>query len=314
MDNNKLCHIIGLNSTNKKHLIDQINKKEFNIIDIDSINQQILDDPQMDKLYKQFIKLKDDKNDKFKEVDKKMTTFWERTFDDKINEQLSKKKKNIFIGLNNHYKISTKKINLNTQNNFIIASNNVEETKLIIESNLDTNRTNIINGNFPLEYLNFDFLLKKRETLINSYIKSGYIEKKMDDIINILKVLENDITSDKLWISLKEPYNVNSKLYPKNNIIYAYNDPTVALIESFDFEPNEVLITKTATENDSASLSIKELKQNTLEKLKKKRFLYWVDKNPFLPYDNNKTKYFTQLPVSIKNKEKINNVYEYLGI
>lgn len=308
---NLTCHIIGINSKNKKKFNEKINKKEFNIIDLDIINQNIIADEFLDKLYKSFVKLKEDKNDKYKEIDKKMTNFWENKFNEKLNQELSEKKKNIFIGMNSHYKISSKKISLETKNNFIVKSDPNEEIKLIIENNLDTNRLNIINGNFPLEYLNHDFLTKKREALLNTYIKSGYLEKSLDDIIIILQALENDNSTNELWISMKQPYNLNSKIHPKNNITYAYNDPTIALIESFDFDENE-LEKNLVTENDTTSLSIKEIKPKCLEKLKNKRFLYQVDKNTFLPLD--KTKYFTQTPVDIKNKQKINNVYEYLGI
>jgi hypothetical protein len=314
MENIKLtCHIIGLNAKNKKIFTNKINKKEFNIIDLDDINQYIIADAILDKLYRSFIKLKEDKNDKYKEIDKKMSNFWENKFNEKLNEEISFNKKNIFIGMNSHYKVPSKKISLQTKNNFIVKTDPNEEIKTIIENNLDSNRSNIINGNFPLEYLNYDFLMKKRETLFGTYIKSGYLEKNLEEIIMIIQAIETDKNSNELWISMKQPYNLNSKIHPKNNIIYAYNNPTIALIESFEFNDDEIE-KNLITENDSTSLSIKEIKPMCLEKLKSKRFLYQVDKNTFLPIDNYKTKYFTQAPVDIKNKEKITNVFEYLKI
>lgn len=306
------CHIIGLNSINKKQIYDNFTN-HYNIIDLDTINQAILNDKQLDKFYIQFMKLKEMKNDKYKEVEKKMSTYWNITFQEKLNEMLSKKKKNIFVGMNNHYKLQSKKINLNTKNNFIVKKDPSEEIKLIIANNLDTNRENIINGQFPLEYLDFNFLLKKREALMNTYIKDGYLEKSLEEIINILKAMINDNNKDELWISLKEPYNVNSKIYPQDKVLYAYNDPSIALIESFSFDNNEIekIIT---TENDSTSFNLKEIKPHSLDKLKKKRFLYAVDKYGFMPSDNTKTKYFTQVPVEVKGRKKIHNVYEYLGM
>lgn len=129
---NLTCHIIGLNIKTKKFFIENIDSKQFNIIDLDQINNNIVTDPKLDKLYEQFIKLKEIKNDKYKEVEKKMTLFWENSFHEKINETISKKKKNIFIGANNHYKIPSKKISLNTKNNFIILTDSKEEVKLSI--------------------------------------------------------------------------------------------------------------------------------------------------------------------------------------
>lgn len=156
--------------------------------------------------------------------------------------------------------------------------------------------------------------MKKRQALIESYLKNGYIEKKLDDIIIILQSLSKDNNNDNLWISLKEPYNVNSKIYPTDNIIYAYNDPTIALIESFNFDPDEVEKILTITDNQTTSLSLKKIKPNSLNKLKKKRFLYSVNKNEFLPFDGTNTKYFTQTHIEVKHKEKITNVHNYLGI
>ena len=43
------CHIIGMNP---------YVKKIFNIVDLDSLNQKILKNPNLDKLYKQYQKLK----------------------------------------------------------------------------------------------------------------------------------------------------------------------------------------------------------------------------------------------------------------
>ena len=239
-----------------------------------------------------------------------MTIYWESEFYKKINEVATDKKNNIFIGSNTHYKISSKRVNLNTTNNFIIKSDLVEEIKLIIKTNLDTYRDQIINGLFPLEYLDTKFLIKKKELIISSYKKQGYIEKTFEEIINILKTVCKTKDKNELWISLKEPYNVDTKIYPKDNsTIIAYSQPEFAIIDSFSFSDDE--IQKTIS-NDA--LSIKEIKENSLLKLKKKRYLYMVDKSNFLPFENDENKYFSQSPILIKGKEKIESVYEYLKI
>lgn len=303
-----ICHIIGLNSQLKKNLDDL--KNDFNIIDLDIINQQIVSDDYLNNLYEKFEKLKKEKNDKYKDVEKKMTIYWESEFYKKINEVATDKKNNIFIGSNTHYKISSKRVNLNTTNNFIIKSDLVEEIKLIIKTNLDTYRDQIINGLFPLEYLDTKFLIKKKELIISSYKKQGYIEKTFEEIINILKTVCKTKDKNELWISLKEPYNVDTKIYPKDNsTIIAYSQPEFAIIDSFSFSDDE--IQKTIS-NDA--LSIKEIKENSLLKLKKKRYLYMVDKSNFLPFENDENKYFSQSPILIKGKEKIESVYEYLKI
>ena len=173
-----ICHIIGLNSQLKKNLDDL--KNDFNIIDLDIINQKIVSDTYLNNLYERFEKLKKEKNDKYKDVEKKITIYLESEFYKQINEVASSKKKNICIGSNIHYKMSSKRINLNTTNNFIIKSDLLEEIKLIIRTNLDTYKEQIINGEFPLEYLDSKFLIKKKELIITSYKKLGYIEKTFE--------------------------------------------------------------------------------------------------------------------------------------
>ena len=189
----------------------------------------------------------------------------------------------------------------------------IEDVKLTIENNLNLNKQNIINGLYPLEYINFENIKKKKENIINSYIKINYIGKSFDEIVNILKTTSNIKNNNGLWICLRDPYNVDSKIYPQNTPIIAYSEKEFALIDSFDLKEDEVekII---STENDTPTISLKEIKENSLNKLKKKRFLYYVDKDNFLPYENNINKYFTNTPVKVKHAEKITNVYDYLAI
>jgi hypothetical protein len=309
---NYICHIINLNNKDKKKFIDEF-QSDFNIIDLDKINNIVISDDRLDKLYLKYEKLKNSKNDKFKEIDKQITQFWETQFIENIISASSKSKKNILIGLNYHYKNISKKINLNTSNNFIINVNLIEDVKLTIENNLNLNKQNIINGLYPLEYINFENIKKKKENIINSYIKINYISKSFDEIVNILKTSSNIKNNNGLWICLRDPYNVDSKIYPQDAPIIAYSEKEFALIDSFDLKENEVekII---STENDTPTISLKEIKENSLNKLKKKRFLYYVDKDNFLPYENNINKYFTNTPVKVKHAEKITNVYDYLAI
>lgn len=308
---NYICHVINLSNKDKKLFLEEF-KNDYNIIDLDKINNSILNDDRLNKLYLKYEKLKNTKNDKFKEIDKQITDFWETQFIEKIVKESSKNKKNIYIGLNYHYKNISKKINLNTCNNFIINTNINEDVKAAIEYNLDTYRESIINGCYPLEYLNFDNIKKKKEAILASYIKLNYLSKNIDEVINILKTL-NKTKNNGVWICLRDPYNIDSKIYPINNPIVGYSEKELALIESFDLKDNEVekIIT---TEKDTPTVSLKEIKENALNKLKKKRFLYYVDKDTFLPYENNLNKYFSTTPVKVKFVEKVSNVHNYLSI
>ena len=296
--NNISCHLIGLNPYNKKELVDTIPKTIFNVIDLDTINMEILKTPEIDKMYKQYTKLKEDKNDKFKEVDKKMSTYWENNFIDMIQDQVKPKKINILIGQNNHYKSLAKRVPIECTNRFIIKSSDTD-IKSLIKYNLETYQEDIINGSYPLEYIDYKQLQKKRNILDTTYKKIGYIEKTTEQVKMMLDLLEKtrDTKGSELWISMKEPYNVNSLIHPKNNnMITAYNDPTNAILSSMNINSNID--------------ELHSIKISNPKKLKTRRFVYMVDSKSFISEDNNK--FFSQIPVKILAKQKIDSVYDFL--
>ena len=142
----------------------------------------------------------------------------------------------------------------------------------------------------------------------NSYLKSGYLEKTIPQINTILNLLsKKKIKGNNLYISLRDSYNLNSKIHPKKNSkIFAYSEPVLALLGSFRFDEKELV--KSYHKN---RVKIKEKKNGILKKLKKKRFLYLVDTKTFIPHEKgNNVKFFSQAPVVIKDKEQIDNVYD----
>lgn len=306
------CHLVGLNPYAKKDFISNLNEKIFNVIDLDDINQEILKDKQLDKMYHQFQKLKSDKNDKYKEVDKKMSQFWEKNFIDGIEKQISPKKINILVGQNNHYKSLNKRVNIDCTNKFIVKSDTDEEVKAWIKYNLDNYREEIIQGNFPLDYINYDFLHKKRLAIESIYKKIGYIEKSLEQINTIINLIESSTkkTSQEIWVSMKEPYNIGSLIHPKvneSNKITGYSEPNIALLGSINFTNGEVKKTF-----DGEEITLKEIKPQSMKKLKTRRFLYLVDSKTFIPHETgNGKKFFSQVPVKVLAKEKIDNVYGY---
>jgi hypothetical protein len=302
------CHLIGFNPYTKKDFVDQLNKKIFNVIDLDSINQEILRDPQLDKMYKQFQKLKEDKNDKFKEVDKKMSQFWEKNFMEKVDAQVNEKRMNILIGQNNHYKSLTRRVNIDCTNKFIVKSDVDQEVKAWIKYNLETYKEDIIEGNFPLEYINYEYLHKKRLSIESTYKKIGYIEKSLNQLKTIVNLIENSTKSNgnEIWVGMKEPYNINSLIHPKtNDKIVGFSDPNMALLGSINFSQDEVKF-------NGSEITLKEIKPQSMNKLKTRRFLYLVEAKTFIPHENgNNQKFFSQLPVKILAKQRIDNLYEF---
>jgi len=180
----------------------------------------------------------------------------------------------------------------------------------LIEYNINKHKNDIIHGCFPINHLSFDYLLKRKKLVDESYIKSGYLEKTEEQVIKILNLLQNkSIKGDGLFISLEENYNNNTKIFPnKNGELHAYSEPVLALLNSFKFDNKELI-----REFDENRVKIVEKKKNALYKMKKKRYLYLVEKDTFIPDEDGKNvKFFSQAPVLILDSEEIKNVYDML--
>lgn len=303
---NILCHIVGLNPYDKMRLVKDIDDTKLNIIDLELLNKEILKQPEMIKYFKQYNGFKEQKNDKYKDILNKITEFWEKNMINMINEGICSKKKTLVIGYNTHFKNLSKKININTNNKFIIETNKYDIRK-IIQYNLQNYKDDIIRGIYPLDNIDYDNIFRNKKKLEEIYKKYGYINKNIDDIITILDLLnKKKIKGEGLWISMKQPYNVKSKIHPiKNDKIFAFTEPIHAIMSSFTWDDSE--LTKSYNGND---LKITQKKADCLNKLKQKRFLYLVDAETFIPHEKgNNMKYFSQVPVTILDKEEIDNVY-----
>lgn len=303
-ENKIICHIVGLNPEDKQKIIEMCSKiKKYNLIDLDDINNKVLNEEEMSKLFKNYSKLKKSKNDKYKDVDKKMTKYWEENMVKKVYDLIPVKKKTILIGKNHHYRLLSKKVNFLVSNKFFIDSNSKEEVKKRIKHNLLVHQDEIINGSFPVEFIDYKHQLKKRQLYEDSYINSGYTKIDLNTVINILESnSKNKIKGKGLWISLQEPYNIGSKIHPNKNPIYAYIDPVLSLLNSFKNRENNYKF---------ESKKVVSIEQKDVKKLKRPRYLYYVSKEDFiLAETKNKHKYVTHNPVIILEKEKIKNVYD----
>ena len=306
-----LCHIVGINKNKIQDFVDRVSIN-YNVIDLDKINQIILSDDKIIQLYKQYVSFKNLKNDKYKDVDKKMNIFWEKNMISLIEGELSNKKQNIIIGYNNHYRNINKKINIDTSNKFMI-SHVKQDTKDIIKYNIEKYKDDIINGIYPVENINYDYLIETRKKMEALYIKNNYMIKSLESIYSILELNNTTINDEGLWVASKQPYNMKSKIYPiKNDKIYGFTNKSMALLNSFKLD-------KTMLENGKPIIyknnTIKlDIKNNIiLDQLKEKRYIYYVDKSTFVPHEKgNNIKYFSQSPVTILEVEKINNVYDII--
>jgi hypothetical protein len=305
-----ICHIIGLTSISKNKFIDDMKKIGYHIIDLDELSNYILRNSTMKQLYSQYQGFKDSKNDKFKEIDKKMSIYWETSMEENIINNINNSKKNIVIGYSHHFRNITKRINVSPNNKpiakFIIKVSK-SDVRNIIRTNLDKFKEDIIQGCYPLENIDFDFIYNNRLKIDSIYEKNNYLPKSIETIYTILNLSNKDIDGDGLWIALKQPYNISSKIYPKkNDKLFGFTDKLMALLSSFYFNDNEL-----EKYYDNNIVKVKPKKEGILEKMNEKRYLYLVEKKHFVPHEKgNNVKFYSQEPVIIIDIIKIKNVYE----
>lgn len=307
-ENKIICHVIGLNPSDKE----EINKlcksvKKYNLIDLDNINNEILNSEEMNKMFKTYSSLKKNKNDKYKDVDKKMTKYWEDNMIKKVYNLIPVKKKSILIGKNHHYRLISKKIDFKVSNRFILDNNIKNEVKNKIKYNLITHQDEIVNGTFPVEYLDYKYQMNKIKNLHESYIKIGYTKINLQELLDMLMMhANNKIKGKGLWISLNEPYNIGSKIHPNKKQIFGYIDPVLSLIGSFNFNDNDI-------DYNFKEDRVVKLNKGNVKKMNKGRYLYYVSKEDFMIADSkNKHKYISHNPVVVLEKEKISNVLQKL--
>uniref|UniRef100_A0A6C0H1E4 Uncharacterized protein n=1 Tax=viral metagenome TaxID=1070528 RepID=A0A6C0H1E4_9ZZZZ len=268
----EIIHIVGLNNEYKNDFISKLLliDQNFNIIDIDNITQQINNDKKLSKLIDLYEKIKNDKN-KSKSIANDINSNWARELQSKLNKLLVTDKNSILIGLTTSI-INTGSpkilINLPTNYKFIVEIDLIDNAKQIIKNNLKEYKNEIVNGKFPLEYLNLDYLIKRREQLNQIYIKNLYIEKKIEDILKFLKenVTNNTNTKPKSKILYYASDIEHKKTITQKNITLYSNDILSILsvfnINNFEYNPELKII--------------KELEKDSLIELEKDCYVYEI--------------------------------------
>jgi nicotinamide mononucleotide adenylyltransferase len=241
---NIFAHIAGVNIESKELIKKSFSKKIFEIIDLDIITEKIINDKNMlylynrDDFYKN--KLKDQNlsklnikqiNNVIKKIDQKMNLYWKANFDNAINNLISKIDKLIIvIGYNTYFKNHKIYVNINTNHKYIKKVNLIDHAKNVVSTNLKEYYEDIINGEFPLEYLNHQMIIKKRNNLVIQYQKMEYQLDTINNIINAIEIAYNTDIPNMLYFASKE--NFNKKIMLKQNKIIAYEDQWIALISA----------------------------------------------------------------------------------
>lgn len=209
-----LCHIVGLNNISKREFDKYCSDLSGNVIieDIDEISKAILDDPEYSSLITAFRK---DTNNKV-EILKQLGEIWKT----KIGRELamivenSKTDNIVLVGLTHFVLDQRIKIDIPTKHKFFININPKENAKQIVSYNLERYANNIINGRFPLHYLDHEYLIDQRANLQKIYENKGYTLKRYNALLQWLS-FKNDTSF------VNSVFYASPKRYEKHIISFA---------------------------------------------------------------------------------------------
>lgn len=195
-----IAHIIGINSYLKPDFVTKMNNINVDVIDLDEITKRLL------------IK----SNYNLTPEDWKEQIYNELT-------QINKETNKIIIGLTNFINDNRYKIKLPIENsNYFFVDIPLDScTTQIITYNLDTHRQSIITGEFPLKFLNRNFIENQRLQLEDIYEKT-HKKIKYDIMINLIrKYIDNNKV---LYVTSLNRYETKLEDIP-----YAYNEEWLSL-------------------------------------------------------------------------------------
>lgn len=314
--NNVICHIVGVSNINKEEIVGVIKSKypDIKIKDLDLISKKINKDKQITKYWNKWEKCNaQNKKQECKEIKKKMLTLWKQNFESLVNKIMKAHNKLIFIGFSHHTKDNRTFVKISTQNKFFFKSTSEKYSKESIEHYLDRYKKHIIDGIFPLKYLDLNFLMKKYDSIKNLYSRQNYSEKTLK---NILKTIDSQYKEFNKLKDVKKIFvgsgrKIDDVIKPgKNKEIIGYTQEWLSLV-SIPPQANDKIRKGFVRERPFLQEKVK----NGMSVFNRKGYLYQVDPHTFrFVNDKNPYKLVSTLPAKI-NKGKgtyVANIYKKL--
>ena len=304
-----LCHIVGVNSSIKGKLINFLTSKKINInvIDLDLITDKINQSKEMNELFKQIENI-DEKSKKIKDIEKSMVTEWKTKFQQDLDSEIKKHKdKIILIGMSSYFKNHRINVKIDCKLKFFVRVNLTIHAQNIIENNLNNYKNEIINGTFPLNLLDLESLIQKREILINIYKKFGYQLKSLNSIIEIIASNYNfnmESIQD-LYVATDKKFVKKIDIEEANGI--GYTIPWLAIVSSL----NSKNISKGFKQN-KAFIKFNQYENKNI--LDNDCYLYKVNTENFYHNKNGKgIKFRASNSIKIDKSYYIDNIKKYLN-
>ena len=220
----------------------------------------------------------------------------------------------IVLGYPMHFDDKRVKITINAKLKCFVKVSNEHYTTQTILYNLTQYQDDIIHGQFPLKYLNPDFLLANRQSLIKLF--SQYCLKSIPRICNAVQM---NLQKQRELESIQHLYCAHAKKFEKiiplesTGIIEAYTEPWLALVSLASRGGKKLVMKGFRDAANGDTPFIKEMKPTAFNALNCPAYLYMVEKMNFVFHEKGKQrKLVTHSSVIIVKRKRIPNIYKYM--
>lgn len=195
------------------------------------------------------------------------------------------------------------KVLIKADNKFFLKVNLKENAQEIIKFNLKKYHDDIVEGEFPLDYINLEYLVNSRETLQNGYEKLNYNVSPLEKIYHFF---EHGIHAKKpeiLYIVLPTEYEKDIICKKK---VYAFTEDWIALSS---------IVTGIERGYNDGIAYIKEKTKGTFKKLHVPSYIYVVPSTNFISMGSGDSSKFYQAAnrkIKIIKSLHIGDIYEKL--
>jgi hypothetical protein len=284
-----IIHIVGINTFIKDDIIAKIRDMKFELFDLDLISKNIL----------------------FTENKTEMGKLWKTRLQSELDLFLSKNnnKNIVVIGLSNFVLDHRYKININTKHKYFLNIPYDICSSQLITFNLDNYREDIIDGKFPIKYIEHSFLVSQRKNLQEEYVFSGYKLKNLEQLFSILDQINNikKEKNNKVYLAFNKRFedNIPDSFIGSKPIIYGYTEKWMAIASIL---PKNFISRGLLKNNNRTEPYIKELSLKAFDNLQKPCYIYEFnsikDLDKFRSEINN-TKFI--------GREYVSNMYDELS-
>ena len=298
----KIFHIAGITELYKNDLIEKLKKyKMYVIFDLDTETEKIYKNKEIQSKIKELeiVKLA-----KKKKLEGEISSIWKDKLDDCIKQTIKQNEHShglIFIGNTLNIKHLKCKVLIPSSNGnkFFLKVNLKENAKEIIKFNLNKYHDDIVNGEFPLDYINLEYLINTRELLQKGYQKLNYNLIPLEKIYYYFEHGINEKKPDLLYVVLSDEHTKDILCKKK---VYAFSEDWIAL--------SSIVNGIDRGYNDGMPY-IKEKIRGSFKKLHTSCYIYVVSSANFLS-DNNKYHQDANRKIKIIKGLFIENVFNKL--